>query len=103
MSHELRAIAQSSKLIARCSLLIAKKSCKDDSFQAGDEARSAESLQNKIVKNQSAEGTTEKHFCRAFGTFYIIMVMNAGVSCFALHRLPIFCRHYVTFKLKTES
>ena len=70
-------------LVAQSSLLAAKKSCKDDSFQAGDEARSAESLQNKIAKkNQSAEGATEKYLCRAFGTFYIIMVMNAGVSCF---------------------
>ena len=33
---------------------------RNGSFQAGDEARSAESLQRRFTKNQSAEGTTEK-------------------------------------------
>ena len=51
--------------------------------------------------NQSAEGATEKHLCRVFSTFYIILVMNAGVPCFSLHRLPGNCRHYVTFGLGT--
>jgi D-Tyr-tRNAtyr deacylase len=65
-------------LVAQSSLLAAKKSCKDDSFQAGDEARSAESLQNKIVKKSKRRRCDRKSLCRAFGTFYIIMVMNAG-------------------------
>lgn len=56
---------------------------------------------NELQKNQSAEGMIEKHLCRAFGIFYIIMVVNAGVPCFSLHRLPGNCRHYVTFGLGT--
>ena len=47
-------------LIVRVQSSEFKSPVRDDSSQAGDEARSAESLQNKIVKNQSAEGTTEK-------------------------------------------
>ena len=43
---------------------------------------------------------TEQYLCRAFSTFNIIMVMNAGVPCFALHRLPIGCRHYVTLNFE---
>ena len=60
---------------------------------------------NELPKNQSAVGTTEMGFCRAYSTFYIIMVINAGVPCYALHRLPIVCRHYVTpfFELKIEN
>ena len=32
--------------------------------------------------------------------FYNIASFFAGVPCFALHRLPGDCRHYVTFFLK---
>ena len=36
--------------------------------------------------------------------FDISPVMDAGVPCFALHRLPMLCRHYVTFfKLRTSK
>ena len=34
--------------------------------------------------------------------FDISPVMDAGVPCFALHRLPMLCRHYVTF-FKTQK
>ena len=46
--------------------------------------------------NQSAEGTTEK-LCRTFSTLIVNLVMDAGVTCFALHHLPGNCRPFRTF------
>ena len=49
---------------------------------------------NELYQNQSAVGTTEDFSVVPTALFYIIMNMNAGVSCFALHHLPIVCRSY---------
>ena len=55
--------------------------------------------ENESPQTQSAEGTTENPVVPS--ALLMSLYNNAGVPCFALHRLPIFCRHYVTLFFKT--
>ena len=73
------------------------------SSQAGDEARSAESLQNKMQRKSKRRRCDRKTPLSCLQHFYNIPVMNAGVPCFALHRLPGNCRHYVTFLRRRDT
>ena len=43
---------------------------------------------------KSAEGTTEKLFCRTFGALIFLKLFFAGIPHFVLHHLPIVCRSY---------
>ena len=69
-------------LVAQSSLLAAKSPVRTTVSMQVMKHAVRNPCKIRLQKNQSAEGATEKYLCRAFGTFYIIMVMNAGVSCF---------------------
>ena len=59
----------SSKLFFMSKKVYSNQLRRSGSFQAGDEARSAESLQNNVhKKNQSAEGATDVNLCRPYRT-----------------------------------
>ena len=74
------------------SLQLSNQLRRSDSSQAGMKHAVLNACKIRLQKHQSAEGATEKYLCRAFGTFNILMVMNAGVPCYALHRLSGNCR-----------
>ena len=74
-----------------------KKFRRNGSSQAGMEHIVRNACKRMLPINQSAEGATEKTLS-CLRHFDIGLVMNAGVPCCALHRLPGNCRHYVTFQ-----